>query len=76
MADQSLTTGRHTQQGGWFRNVFWPVTAVCALGGVAFGLYMFLGTQPFVYRIPPSVGGTGMEGGVGGGGGGGGGGGD
>lgn len=64
MADQSLTTGQRSQRGGLFRNVVAPVVAVCALGGVAAGLYMFLGTQPFVYRIPPSVGGTGMEGGV------------
>ena len=65
MADQSLTTGQRTQRGGWFRSVVAPVIAVCAVGGVAAGLYMFLDTQPFVYRIPPSVGGTGMEGGVG-----------
>ncbi len=61
MADQSLTTGLRTQRGEWFRSVAPPVVVVCALAGLASGLYIFLGTQPFVYRIPPSVEGTGTE---------------
>ncbi|KAM3571215.1 hypothetical protein VYU27_006732 [Nannochloropsis oceanica] len=59
MADRSLTTGMRTQRGEWFRSVAPPVVVVCALAGLASGLYIFLGTNPFVYRVPPSVEGTG-----------------
>lgn len=64
MADRSLTTGMRTQRGEWFRSVAPPVVVVCALAGLASGLYIFLGTNPFVYRVPPSVEGTGMDGGL------------
>ena len=55
-ATEPLTPGRARTP--WCRNYVTPLLAVCGLGGIAFGLYLFLGNGAYTLNIPaPKVGG-------------------